>query len=132
MDPIADMLIQIKNAGNAGKESVLIPYSKIKFGIATLLLREGYVSSVINKNNKKGKKEYRFIEVGIARKNAKPKIQGVSRMSKLSRRFYMGFRDVKPVRQGYGDLILSTPKGLLTGKDARKQKIGGEVLFKIW
>ena len=131
MDPIADMMIGIKNAGNAGKESALISYSKIKLKIAMLLLREGYVASVTDKNSKPGKKEFRFIEIGIARENTKPKIQGISRASKLSRRLYTGFRTIKPVRQGFGDLILSTPKGILTGKEARKQKIGGEVLFKI-
>ncbi len=132
MDPIADMLIGIKNAGNAGKESVVVPYSKIKFEIASLLSRTGYVASALSVQNKKGRKEQRMIEIKIARETSGPKIKGVARMSKPSRRVYFGFRDVQPVRQGRGEIVLSTPKGLVTGKEARKQKIGGEVLFKIW
>ena len=132
MDPIADMLIRIKNGGNAGKETVAVPYSKVKFNIASLLLKRGYISSATLKTSKKGKKEYQYIEIGIARANSRPKIRGVARVSKTSRRLYSGFREVWSVRQGTGDLVLSTPKGILTGRDARKQKVGGEVLFKIW
>ena len=128
MDPIADMMVRIKNAGNAGKEMALVPYSKFKFAVGTLLLKEGYIVSL----NRKGRKENKYIEVGIAYKNGKPKVQGMSRVSKLSRRTYTGFRDIQSVRQGRGDYILSTPKGILTGKEARKHKIGGEVLLKIW
>ena len=128
MDPIADMLTQIKNASAVKKEAVAVPYSKLKFAIATALLKEGYIASV----NKKGKKDTKLIEVGIAYTDGKPKIHKISRLSRFSRRLYAGFRDIKLVRQGYGDVILSTPKGILTGKEARKQKIGGEMLFKIW
>ncbi len=127
-DPVADMMTRIQNAGAARKETALLSYSKLKLAIANVLLKEGYISSI----NKKGKKEHKYIEVGIAYNKGKPKINKASRVSKLSRRMYTGFRDIKPIRQGYGDLILSTPKGVVTGKEARKLKIGGEVLFKIW
>jgi len=130
MDPIANMLIQIKNAGNAGKESVSIPHSKVKLAIAQVLLREGYVASL----NKKGKKDEkaRAIDVGVMYKDGEPKMKGVQRVSKPSRRVYFGVKEVHPVRQGFGLLVLSTPKGILTGKEARKEKVGGEVLFKVW
>ena len=62
----------------------------------------------------------------------KPKIKGLSRVSKVSRRIYLGTKDIRPVRQKHGDLILSTPLGILTGKDAKRKKVGGEALFKIW
>ncbi len=128
MDPIGDMINRIQNAGSARKESITISYSKLKFSVASLLLKEGYIASV----TKKGKKERKYLEIGIAYEAGAPKIRYASRISKLSRRMYTGFRDIKPIRQGRGDLILSTPKGVLTGKEARKFKTGGEVLFKIW
>ena len=124
------MLIQIKNAGTAGKESVSIPHSKVKLAIAQVLLLEGYVASL----NKKGKKDEKakVIDVGVMYKNGEAKIKGVQRISKPSRRVYLGVKEVYPVRQGFGLLVLSTPKGILTGKEARKEKVGGEVLFKVW
>lgn len=128
MDPISDMMTRIQNAGAVRKETVLVPYSKLKFAVASLLLEEGYLLSV----NKKGKKERKGLEIGIAYDGKKPKITKALRISKPSRRMYISFRDIKPVRQGYGDLVLSTPKGILTGRGARKLKVGGEVLFKIW
>mgnify|MGYP001575624302 CR=1 FL=1 len=128
MDPIADMLTRIQNASAVKKEAVSVSYSKLKFAIAAVLLKKGYLASV----NRKGKKDTKFIEVGIAYTDGRPKIHKISRLSKLSRRLYTGFRDIKSVRQGYGDVVLSTPKGILTGNEARKQKVGGEVLFKIW
>lgn len=128
MDPLADMIIHIKNTGNAGKEMATVPYSKFKFAVVNTLLREGYISSV----NKHGRKEKKFIDIGLAYKNGKPRITGLSRVSKVSRRVYLGVGDMRPVRQGFGDLILSTPKGILTAKEAKKEKVGGEALFKIW
>ncbi|MAG12372.1 30S ribosomal protein S8 [bacterium] len=128
MDPIADMITRIQNAGHAKKEVTIIPYSKVKFAIANLLLKEGYVTFV----NRKGRKERKLLELGIAYEDGEPKVHGITRVSKLSRRTYAGFRDVGSVRQGRGDFILSTPQGIITGKEARRNKIGGEVLFKIW
>lgn len=128
MDPLSDMLIQIKNAGNAGRESVSIPYSKFVFAVANVLLREGYVASV----SRKGRGIKKTIEVSLVYEDSRPKIRGLKRMSKLSRRVYVGIRDIRPVRQGYGNLILSTPRGILTGKEAKKEKVGGEALFTIW
>jgi len=127
-DKISDTLIRIKNAGNAGKEYVAVPYSGLKLAIVEVLHKKGYVSSV----NKKGKKTNKIIEIGIAYEGDKPKMQGVERVSRLSRRVYYGFRDIRSVRNGHGDLILSTPKGILSGEDAKKENVGGEVLFKIW
>lgn len=128
MDPIADMLTRIQNAGKAGKQTVLVSYSKLKFAVASVLLKEGYILSL----NKKGRKDGKFIEISLAYEGRTPKILGVTRISKPSRRMYTTFHDIMPVRQGHGDLILSTPKGILTGKEARTMKVGGEMLFKIW
>jgi len=127
-DPISDMIIRIKNGSEAGKESVLLPYSKLKESIAVTLEKEGYLKSV----SKKGKKVTKQLEVSLAYDNGAPVVRGVERVSKLSKRVYMGAQDIKPFRSGFGSIILSTPKGILTEMSARKENVGGEVLFKIW
>lgn len=128
-DPIADMLAQIRNAGTARKESLILPYSKLRFAVASVLLKNGYVASI----SKKGKKITKTMELGLVYDVAgKPRVTGTKRISKSSCRVYVGVKDIKPVRHGYGHLMLSTPKGILTGNEARKIKIGGEALFKIW
>ena len=128
MDPLADMLVQIKNAGEAGKKSVLVTHSNFKLAVAQVLLRKGYIAGLA----KKGREPKRNIEIVIAYQNNEPKIKGIKRLSKVSRRLYANVRNLRPVRQGKGDLILSTPQGILTGAEARKGKVGGETLFTIW
>ena len=101
----------------------------VKFAIANKLKDEGFVSSVL----KKGKKARKNLEVFVAYgEGGTPRISGVTRVSKPGRRMYESAKSVKPVRYGRGALILSTPKGILTDKEVRKENIGGEVLFKIW
>ena len=128
MDQISDMIIRIKNAGNAGQSFASMPFSKMKEQIATVLFQQGYVSSY----SKKGKKVVKALEVGIAYNGKHPRITNVARMSKPSCRLYMKASEIKPVRNNQGLLILSTPKGIMTGNDARKAQVGGEALFKIW
>lgn len=132
-DPISDMLIRIKNAGLAKRAMTVVPYSKLKFEIANVLLKEGYIKGF----SVKGKKVRKHIEIEIAYRDEEaidkePRIEDVVRISKLSRRVYAGSKDMQPVKQGLGMLVVSTPKGLLTGAEARKVGVGGEVLFKIW
>ena len=128
-DPIADMLVRIKNAGAVDHKIVNVPYSNLKFAIASALEKQGYIGSV----SKKGRKVAKNIEINlIYTENNTAKIKGVQRISKPSRRVYLGVKDVKPVLNGFGTLILSTPKGIMTGKDAKKSMVGGEALFKIW
>ncbi len=127
-DSIGDMIIRIKNAGISRKESVLVPFSKLKFEIATVLEKEGYIASVA----KKGKKVAKFIELGLIYDSGESRVQGVRRVSKLSRRVYRKASELRPVKNGLGISIVSTPKGLLSGKNARKERVGGEVLFEIW
>ncbi|MEI7709224.1 MAG: 30S ribosomal protein S8 [bacterium] len=128
MDSIANMLIVMKNASLAGKESVFLPYSNLKNAIAECLKKEGYVSGVA----KKVKKEIPVLEVVLKYTDSKPKISEVERISKQSRRVYFGMKDIHTVRAGAGLLVLSTPKGILSGKEARKEQVGGEALFRIW
>jgi len=118
----------MKNGSLAGKESVSIPYSKMKNAIAECLKTAGYVSEV----SKKVKKGQPVLEVGLVYVDKKPKIAEVERISKQSRRVYFGMKDIHSVRNGSGLLVLSTPKGILSGKQARKEQVGGEALFRIW
>lgn len=128
MDKIADMLIAIKNAGNAGKETLMLPYSNYRADIARALFQAGYVKSYAQKKMKKGDK----LEIDVLyKKDETPRISYVKRISKPSRRLYTGVKGIYPVKQGFGDLFLSTPKGILTGKEARKEMVGGEILFEI-
>jgi len=127
-DPIADMIIRIKNASDLKKESVVFPYSKLKLAILDVLLKEGFIKSF----GKKGKKIAKFIDVGLIYENGGSKVSGVDRISKTSKRIYIQSKDIRPVKNGYGLLILSTPKGIVTGKFAKENNLGGEALFKIW
>jgi small subunit ribosomal protein S8 len=124
-DPIADFLIRVGNALNARKESVSIPNSKMTRALAELLSREGYIGEVDTKKDN-------GLTISLLYKDGRPGVLGSKRISKLSRRMYMGVRDIKPIRHGHGLLVLSTPQGLMTGKEAREKRVGGEALFEIW
>jgi len=128
MDSISNMIIMMKNASLAGKETVSFPYSKMKNAIAECLKKEGYVGAV----SKKVKGGLPILEVALVYIDKKPKIVEVERMSKQSKRVYFGMKDIHQVKSGFGLLVLSTPKGILSGKDARKEQVGGEALFKVW
>lgn len=131
-DPIADMLVRLKNAGSAGKPVCYVPYSDLKLRIAHALLKEGYVSSVERKTLK-GKTTERMIAIGILYDAPRaPRIRDAVRVSRPSRRLYAGTKDIRLVRQGHGIMLLSTPKGILTGDVARKEHVGGEIICKIW
>ncbi len=128
----------MKNGNLAGKESVFLPYSKIKNAIAECLKKEGYVDEISKKVSIKsgpvssGGKNQPMLEIKLAYTNKKPKITEVQRISKQSRRVYFGVKDIHSVRNGAGLLVLSTPKGILSGREARKQQVGGEALFRLW
>jgi len=127
-DPVSDLIIRLKNASDAGKATVIVSHSKFAESIAHLLKKAGYVATV----EKKGKKTVKDLELGIIYTDGEPRIHGVERISKSSRRVYMKSGDIRVYRSGFGNTILSTPKGVMTDMDARKHKVGGEVLFKIW
>ena len=127
-DPIADMIVRMKNASASKKESVVFPYSKLKLAILDTLLKNGFVKSF----GKKGKKIAKFIEVVLVYENGEPKIKGVERVSKTSKRIYNKTNEIRRVKSGFGYLILSTPQGIMTDKQAKEANVGGEALFKIW
>ena len=118
----------MKNASKANRPTVSLPYSKMKHAIADCLKKEGYVASV----SKKMKKMFPVLEVELIYVDGTPKINDVERISKQSRRVYYGNSDIKPIKNGFGLLVMSTPKGILSGKDAKKELVGGEALFKMW
>lgn len=128
MDSISNMLITMKNGGSARKESVFFPYSKMKHAIAECLKKEGYLNEV----SKKIKSDQPVLEVGLVYIDKQPKISEVERVSKQSRRVYFGVKDIHTVKGGAGLLVLSTPKGILSGKSARAEQVGGEALFRVW
>lgn len=128
-DPIGDFIVRLTNAGAVKKQVVSVPFSMFKLAIAEKLKDIGYVKQI----EKKGKKVKKTIDVSLKYdENGKHVIQGVKRVSKPGRRLYRGADEIIPVRYGTGHLILSTPKGIKTGLEARKEKVGGEALFEIW
>lgn len=130
MDPIADMLTQIRNAKAVGKPAVYIPYSQIKMTIAKVMKKEGFIESCEKKGQKKVKK---VIEIKLKyEKGNISRISNLKRISKPSQRIYKGYEELFPVRQGYGISIISTPEGIISDKEARKKKVGGEVLCQVW
>jgi small subunit ribosomal protein S8 len=128
-DPIADMLTRIRNAGKAKFNSVDIPGSKIKTEIAKVLKREGYIRNYkFIKDNKQG-----ILRIYLKYdRNQKNVIYFLKRVSKPSRRVYSKYEDVKPVFNNTGISILSTSRGILTDKEARALKVGGEILCNVW
>lgn len=131
-DPIADMFMRIRNGGAAKKTVVYIPFSDLKMRIANTLMKEGYLSSV-SKKILKGRITERMIAVGIIYGEDKlPLVRGMERVSRPSCRSYIGAKELRPVNQGHGIMLLSTPKGILTGEEARKEHVGGEIIGKIW
>ena len=127
MDQIANMLIAIKNGGLVNKATVTIPTSKMKTAILELLKTEGYIKTYIVSDDVKS-----TTEVVLMYKKDTPRINGVARVSKQSKRVYTGVKDIKPFKYGHGMTVLSTPKGILSDKQARHEMVGGETLFTIW
>lgn len=128
-DPVGDFIIRLKNAGAVKKAGVSVPFSSLKMAIAEKLKDAGFLAAI----EKKGKKVRKTLDVALKYNEAGVSvIQGVKRISKPGRRLYRSSREIMPVRYGHGTLVLSTPKGILTGKEARKEKVGGEALFEIW
>lgn len=130
-DPIADMLARIRNAALARHDATRIPASKLKKEIAVLLKREGYLSDVREEEwgPQKRKTLTLTLKYGQDRRSA---FIGIRRISKPGRRVYVGHSDIPRVLNGLGVSILSTSRGLMTDREARKNKVGGELLCEVW
>lgn len=127
-DPIADMLTRIRNASAAGLEQASIPLSKEKKAIAEVLKEEGYLAKVAVVGE--GVKSQIVVELKYAA--GKPVIEGIERVSRSSCRVHCGSREIPRVRNGLGIVVLSTPKGIMSGRKAARENVGGEVLCRVW
>lgn len=127
MSPIANMLVQLKNAQAVGHEEVVLPFSKMKEEIALVLQKHGYLKSVETKKKKMHKAELPFLHLALGKV-----INGINLISKPSRRMYAGKDELTKVRSGFGIAVITTSKGIMTGDEARKAGVGGEVIFEVW
>jgi small subunit ribosomal protein S8 len=128
-DPIGDMLARIRNAGGARHAQMSCPSSKLKLAVAKVLSDEGFVGEVSSDADEK--KPTMTIDLRY-QDDGRLMIEGMRRVSKPGRRIYVGAGEVKQVRAGLGMAILSTSKGVLCDRDARAQKVGGEVICEVW
>ncbi len=126
-DPIADFIIRIKNSALAKRGTVLVPYSKLKESLALVLQKSGFLSKV-EVNGNASKKQ---LVVTLEEEKNQPRLIEVRRISKPGRRVYVKAADIKTLTRGLGTVIISTPVGILSHKDALKKNLGGEVLCKI-
>ena len=128
-DPIADMLTRIRNAAMIQHPQLVMPSSKIKIEIAKILTEEGFVRGFTVTDDE----PQPYLVVGLKYTGkGNSVITGLERVSKPGRRVYTGYSDIPYVRSGLGITILSTPKGLMTGRKARRSKVGGEILCNVW
>ncbi|MGE3063098.1 MAG: 30S ribosomal protein S8 [bacterium] len=128
-DPIADMLTRIRNAQNAGKDTVAMPHSELKKKILEILRNEGYISD-FQMSEEKGKTS---ISIGLKYdKNGMPVIHSIERISKPGIKRYVSYKELRPVMGGMGIQIISTNKGVMTDRKAKREKVGGEVICKVW
>lgn len=127
MDQIANMLIAIKNGGLVHKVTVTVPSSNMKVAILELLKKEGYIKTYIVHGDIK-----KTVEIVLEYVKGTSRINGVTRVSKMSKRVYTGVKGITAFKYGHGMTVLSTPKGILSDKQARKELVGGESLFTIW
>lgn len=143
-DSIADALIRIKNGYMAGKVETVVPYSKLIFNLCKLLEKEGFIERVDYTpgvsgshlrgviKNKTGRHLGGDISVTLKYEGREPALTDVKRVSKPGLRVYKGVKEIRKVLNGYGIAVVSTPKGLMTDKEARKAGMGGELMAEVW
>ncbi|MEA2113704.1 MAG: 30S ribosomal protein S8 [Patescibacteria group bacterium] len=127
-DPISDMLTRIRNAQAVFHQTVSIPFSKLKLNLAEILERAGVIGAV----SIQGKKVKKTIKIELKYKEGKPLVSNLKRISKQGQRIYIKKSDLRPIRQGYGLIIISTSLGLMTNTEAKKKGLGGEVICEVW
>lgn len=128
-DPIADYLTRLRNGIQAGHDAVVVPASKMKAQLSGILKQEGYIHSF--KEVEHEGRQYLIVNLKYV-KDKENVIHGLRRVSRPGLRIYAGVKEIPEVHGGLGIAILSTPRGLLTGKDAKKQNVGGEILAQVW
>ncbi len=127
-DTISNLIISLKNAQKAKHNEVVCSFSKVKLAILEVLKKEGFIVDV----EKSGKDIKKKLIITLKYEDGVPAILDTKRVSKQSKRTYVGYKDIKTVRNGYGITVLSTPAGVMSNKDAIKSKVGGEILFTMW
>lgn len=126
-DPISDMLTRIRNAMMARKKEVVIPASNLKFAVAKIMEQEKYIGNVVRKDDNHGE-----IHIKLKYDKGISAIKNIKRISKPGRRVYVASDELPRVLNGYGMAILSTSRGIMTNKEARKEHLGGEVICEIY
>lgn len=126
-DPISDFLCRVRNAARAQHADLVVPHSRIKENLAQVLKQEGYLSDVSVEGT--GRKS---IRVKLKYSGRKSVIEGLRRLSSPGRRVYAASTEIPKVRGGLGVVVLSTPAGVMTDREARKRNVGGELLFSVW
>ncbi len=127
-DQIADFITRIRNAVMVGKNEVLVPTSKLKVAVADVLAKNGYLASYdVVEGEPRG-----MLHVVINEAGANAKINEITKVSKPGRRVYAGADELPVVKSGRGIVVVSTSKGLMTGREAKKNKLGGEILLRVW
>ncbi len=127
IDPISDMLTRIRNASRALLPTVELPHSRVKESIAAILKKEGYIADMTVEKDR-----FKTLKLRLKYQGKKSVIEGLRRVSKPGLRHYVGARDIPRVLGGMGVAVVSTPEGIMTGVQARKKNIGGEVICHIW
>lgn len=128
MDPISNMLTIIRNAQTVQKSEVLVSFSNVNYKMAKILEKYGFVEKV----EKRGRAAKKNIKITLKYDNGKPEITGLKRISKPGHRIYASSKEIKPVRGGFGIAIISTSRGIMTNKQAKQKKLGGEIIAEIW
>jgi small subunit ribosomal protein S8 len=128
-DPISDFLTRIRNASRAGKAETVAPHSKLKAGIAKILKDEGFIADVQEGKDAKG---HKTLVVALKYVDGEPSINGIERVSRPGLRLYSKSTEIPRVLNGLGICILTTPKGIMKDRDARRQKLGGELVCNVW
>lgn len=127
-DPVADLLTRIRNAAMVGKNEIRMPSSKLKKAVAKELVRANYLESVETESAKP--RDILVVKINKDGENAR--FNELTRMSKPGRRMYVGVEEIPRIKSGRGMVIISTSKGVMNGFEARKQRLGGELLLKVW
>ncbi|MDD5627160.1 MAG: 30S ribosomal protein S8 [Patescibacteria group bacterium] len=128
-DPIADLFTKIRNALAASRKEVILVSSKMKLAIAEILKREGYITDYVTENGSVFEKLRIILKYT---EGNKPAVKEIARVSKPGRRIYQNYKDLKAVKGGLGIAIVSTSQGLMTSREARKKRLGGEVICEIF
>lgn len=128
-DPIGDMLTRIRNGYAVHQRQVEVPYSVIKEKLAQILVKEGYLKEVVTEGKKTQEKK---LVIKLKYHRQEPALDHIERISKPSLRIYLQAKELKPFRGGFGMRILSTSQGLMTGREAKKKNLGGEVICQLW